>query len=80
MPTACVDPTLGNGVREFNSIGENSVQLCIGLQIHVHPLSRDVPFEQGNIDQMSILSLRRRPKLSTLGQRLVFAGMCLTYM
>ena len=29
MPTACVDPTLGNCVKgEFNSVGENSVQLC----------------------------------------------------
>ena len=29
MPTACVHPTLGKGVRcEFNRVGENSVQFC----------------------------------------------------
>ena len=28
MPTACVDTTMGNGVKgEFNRVGENSVQL-----------------------------------------------------
>ena len=29
IPTACVDPKLGNGVKiEFNRVGENSAQLC----------------------------------------------------
>ena len=29
MPTACVDPTLGNDVKdEFNRVGYNSVQFC----------------------------------------------------
>ena len=52
LPTACVDPALGNGVKgEFKSIGENYV----GLELcKIYPLrsfygiSRAVRFQQGS--------------------------------